>query len=265
LVKKRRARRRSTTILHARKALGASESGEMMTIDHKGQFRLGDRSYCYPLTINDPVSRFVYAISAAESTATEPAKRAMEAVFREHGVPRFIGSDNGGPFCCTRALGGLSRLSAWWIRLGVTPVRIHAGCPWENGIHERMHKTLKAHTTRPPAGSMRQQQARFDAFRREFNNVRPHQALNGATPAQRLKPCDRAYPNRLPAIEYPGHLETRRVRQSGEIKFQGKFLFVTATLTGEVVGLEEIDDDIWALRYAHVELGLYDGRTKSFI
>jgi putative transposase len=187
----------------------------------------------------------------------------MEAVFREYGVPLFIGSDNGGPFCCSRALAGLSRLSAWWIRLGITPVRIHPGCPWENGIHERMHRTLKAHTTKPPAESMRGQQERFDTFRRVFNHERPHDALEGQVPAQRLKHCMRAYPEKLPPLEYPGHFEKRHVRTSGEIKWQGHRLFVSETLAGEWIGIEELADGVWSLRYAHIELGRYDERTKS--
>ena len=130
LVRKRRIGRKIGHIERAIHTLGASESGQMMTIDHKGWFRLGNRQYCYPLTINDPVSRYVYAIAASRSTGQEFAKTTMKGVFREHGMPERIGSDNGGPFCCLRSLAGLSRLSVWWIRLGITPVRIHPGCPW---------------------------------------------------------------------------------------------------------------------------------------
>jgi putative transposase len=265
LVKKRRARRRTSTIQHAQTKLSASVSGEMMTIDHKGQFRLGNGQYCYPLTINDPVSRFIYAIDGSPSTSHDNAKPAMEAVFIEHGVPLYIGSDNGGPFCCTRALAGLSRLSVWWIRLGITPIRIHPGCPWENGIHERMHRTLNASTTRPPAWAMPGQQLRFDVFRHEFNTERPHEALNGGLPIDYLQPCPRLYPRKLPPIEYAGHLETRHVRSSGEIKWQGERLFISEVLVGEWIGLEEIDNGIWSLRFAHIELGRYDERTKSII
>jgi putative transposase len=265
LVKKRRSRRRSSTIRHATRTLGASESGEMMTIDHKGHFRLGNRQYCYPVTMNDPVSRYVYAIAGSGSTAHEFAKTTMVHVFREYGLPLFVGSDNGGPFCCTRALAGLTRLSAWWIRLGITPVRIHPGCPWENGIHERMHKTLKAHTTRPPAQNMPAQQARFDAFRWEFNHERPHDALNGTPPIRHLKRAPRPFPDKLPELEYPGHYEVRRVRSNGLIKWQSRMLFVSESLIGERVALDEIDNGIWALCFGHVELGRYDERTKKLI
>lgn len=264
LVKKRHRRRKIDNIRHATTTLGADESGEMMTIDHKGWFRMGNRQYCHPITINDPVSRFVYAIDGAPSTAYEFAKATMERVFREHGVPLFIGSDNGGPFCSTRTLAGLSRLSVWWIRLGITPVRIHPGCPWENGIHERMHKTLKAEATLPPSATMKAQQVRFDIFRHEFNCERPHESLNGNPPITRLKPCGRPYPKKLPLFEYPGHCEIRRVRSKGAIKWKGELLFVSETLSGENVALEEISDGIWSVRFCHIELARMDERTKTF-
>lgn len=262
LVHKRR-RRRPTQILKHVGRLHAEESGQMMTADHKGQFRLGNGIYVYPVTINDPVSRFAYAIDGATSTSMEQAKPSFERVFNEHGVPDFLGTDNGGPFCCSRALGGISRLSVWWIKLGITPIRIHKGCPWENGIHERMHKTLKAETSRPPALDLKLQQKKFDAFRTEFNNLRPHEGLDGKTPAQLLRGCRRRFPSRLSPPEYPGHYETRRVHRTGVIKWCGKWLFISESLAGERVGLEEIDDGIWAIHFAIVELGRYNQRTKT--
>lgn len=265
LVRKRAKRRQAAKIVHARTSLGAEQSGEMMTIDHKGHFRVGTGEYCYPLTIADPVSRYIYAISGSGSPSFNTAKPVMEAVFREYGLPLFIGSDNGGPFCCPRAVGGLSRLSVWWIRLGITPIRIHPGCPWENGRHERMHKTLKACTARPPAATMLLQQHCFDHFRFEFNQLRPHEGLGGHTPSQHLVTSPRCLPRKLPEVEYPGHFEVRRVRTAGEIKFQSKFIFVSETLAGESVGLAEVDDGIWAIYFAHIELALYDERTKSII
>lgn len=263
LVKKRRRRRKIGTIRHARRSLGANESGEMMTVDHKGWFRVGNGSVCYPLTMNDPVSRFVYAIDASASTRHDAVKASMQRVFREWGVPLFIGSDNGSPFASTRSPAGLSRLSVWWIRLGSTPVRIHPGCPWENGIHERMHKTLKAHATRPPAETIKAQQRRFDEFRQEFNHERPHDSLGGTPPIRHLKPCVRPYPEKLPPVEYPRHCEVRRVRSNGEIKWQGQMLFLSETLVGELVALDPIDDGVWSLRLNHIEIARYDERTKK--
>lgn len=264
LVKRRRKRRLIDTIRQVRGPLQASVSGEMMTGDHKGEFLLGNGQYCYPVTINEPVSRYIYAITAADSTSVHRAKPVFERVFQEHGIPWVIGTDNGGPFCCSRSLGGLTPLSVWWIKLGITPVRIHKSSPWENGIHERMHKTLKAETTRPASQTMRLQQKRFDQFRSKFNGVRPHQGLGGdLAPSSALKPCARPYPTRVPAVDYPGHYEVRRVQRNGQIKWKGESLFVTESLAGEPIGLEETDDGIWTIRFAKVELGRFNERTKS--
>lgn len=259
---RRRRKRRSGVARYARR-LEASESGEMMTADHKGQFRLGNGSYCFPVTINDPVSRYIYAVTGTRSTSYEQAKPVFQKVFREHGVPEFMGSDNGPPFSCSQALGGLSAMSVWWIKLGITPVRIHPRSPWENGIHERMHRTLKAETTRPPAANHDEQQVRFDEFRKEFDHLRPHESLGGRRPADLLRPCRRPYPEQLPDIEYPAHYETRSVRDRGRIKWQGELLFVSEALTGERVGLVEIDEGVWSLYFGMIELGRYDERTKE--
>jgi len=264
LVQKRRKRRRhgQTRETGYPKTL---ESGQMMSIDHKGRFRLGNGRLCYPLTISDPISRFSYAIASVGSTAIELARPVIRRVFQEYGLPNWILSDNGGPFCCTVALRGLTRLSAWWIKLGIIPVRIHPGCPWENGRHERLHKTLKAEATRPPSSSFRSQQERFDVFRHEYNEQRPHEALNGNVPRSALESCPRPYPRRVPKIEYPGHFEVRHVRRDGRIKWKGNFLYVSEALIGEWVGLEEIDDGIWSLRFVHVELARWSERTRELI
>ncbi len=259
---RKRARRRVPTIRIARGPIEATESGEMMTTDHKGQFRMGNGHYCFPVTINDPVSRFIYAIDGVTSTSEREARPSFERVFREHGVPLFVGSDNGGPFSCSRALAGLSRLAVWWIKLGITPIRIHPGCPWENGIHERMHKTLKAETARPPQDNMRAQQARFDEFRVEFNDVRPHESLDGRRPAERIKPCPRPYPGQNLKVEYPAHFETRSVRNRGVIKWQGRLIFLSESLVGERVGLVEIGEGRWSVFFNHIELGRYDERSN---
>jgi len=223
---------------------------------------MGNGRYVFPVTINDPVSRYIYAIDGATSTSEREARLCFERVFREHGVPLSIGSDNGGPFSCSRALAGLSRLSAWWIKLGITPVRIHRGCPWENGVHERMHKTLKAETARPPEANMRRQQKRFDEFRSEFNHVRPHDSLDGRRPAERLKRCPKPYPGANPIVEYPGHFETRSVHSGGVIKWEGSLVFLSETLSGERVGLVEIDDGIWSVFFNPIELGRFDQRSR---
>jgi putative transposase len=258
-----RRRRRRVGVIRVAKRLEASESGEMMTADHKGQFRMGNQQYCFPVTINDPVSRYSYAIDGKGSTSYRDARPTFERVFREYGIPDSLGSDNGPPFSCSRALGGLSPMSVWWIKLGIIPVRTHPGCPWENGIHERMHKTLKAETTRPPGTDLREQQKRFDAFRKEFNTVRPHEGLDGRRPADLLRDCRRPYPRTIPKVEYPGHFELRAVRATGEIRWQGRLLFVSETLVGERVGLVEIADGVWSRYFSTFELGRYDERIKK--
>lgn len=263
LVKHRRPRRRSV-VMNAR-SLKASESGEMMTADHKGQMRTVDAKYTFPVTIKDPVSRFIYAIAGRTSTSYREARTAFERVFIDYGVPRFIGTDNGGPFSCSQALAGLSQLSVWWIKLGITPIRIHPGCPWENGIHERMHKTLKDETAHPPARNSQELQKRFDAFRIKFNTIRPHDGIDGRRPIEVLKICPRRYSARLVEPDYPGHYETRRVRPTGEIRWAGDLVFLSQTLARERVGLVEIADGVWSVYFCHIELGRYDERTQRIL
>jgi len=264
LVEKRQRRRNSMVRRYVGK-VEASESGEMMTADHKGQIRLRNRTYSYPVTICDPVSKFTYAIDGKTSTSYDEAREAFEKVFKKYGLPIFLLTDNGSPFSCSRSLGALSKLAVWWIRLGITPLTIHPGCPWENGSHERMHKDLKAATTRPPSDSMREQQIRFDRFRREFNTERPHRSLGGRRPVDVLKPCKRSFPSRLAPIEYPGHYETRAVLSKGFIKWRGLPLFVGNSLVSQRVGLVETDEGIWTLFFSTVELGRFDERTRRII
>jgi hypothetical protein len=181
-------------------------------------------------------------------------------LFEEHGLPKIIRTDNGVPFATT-ALGRLSTLSVWWIRLGIFPELIEPASPQQNGSHERMHKTLKAETTRPPRGNLRAQQARFNVFRREFNEERPHEALGQETPASWYRRSPRKLPKRLPPIEYPGHFEVRLVSKNSGIRWKTHRVCVTHTLAGEYVGLEEIGDGIWDVYFGPLRLGRMDERT----
>ena len=264
LVKKRRHRRRLTLPVRRLEQMEPSESGQLMSCDHKGWFRMGNGQYCYPLTIQDPVSRYIYCIDALSSTSAEEAKPGFLKVFRKYGVPSMMLSDNGGPFCSSRSLGGLTRLSVWWIKQGILPVRIRKGCPWENGIHERMHKTLKADTTRPPGNNLARQQIKFNHFRKEFNHERPHEGLGDLRPITQLRQCPREYSEQAATadVEYPGHYEVRRVRSQGDIKWRGKLRFLSDTLFGERVGLEQTDDGIWTIYFSGIELASYDERTE---
>jgi putative transposase len=235
-----------------------------MSADHKGQFRLGNRRYCFPLTIADPASRFVFAIEGQTSTRVKPVLAVFERVFREWGLPEQMITDNGCPFCTTRALGGLTELSKMWIKLGIQHVRIVPGRPQQNGVHERMHRTLKQDATQPPEANMNAQQYRFDGFRQEFNHVRPHQALGQERPASRVQSYRRPYPNRIPAIEYPDSFEVRTVRSNGQIKWKGDLLFVSDVLRDESVGLVQVDDDRWQLYFGTVHLAWWNERTSKF-
>ncbi|MEM0964392.1 MAG: IS481 family transposase [Bacteroidota bacterium] len=258
LVQPRRTRRPHRTGPVAA-PLTTTAPGEVWSADFKGEFRLGSRAYCYPLTVQDAHARFLLACEGLPSTATEGARTVFERLFAEHGLPVAIRTDNGVPFAA-RGLCGLSRLSVWWLKLGIRPDRIAPAQPQQNGRHERMHKTLKAEATRPPSATMAGQQARFDAFRAEYNTERPHQALGGAVPAAHYARSPRALPSRCPEPEYAGHLEVRRVSGVGTVKFKGREVFLTTVLSRERVGLEEVADGVWAVRFAGVELGRLDER-----
>jgi len=226
--------------------------------DFKGNFAVaGER--CNPLTISDGFSRYLLTCKALRSTVCAPVMRSFEATFREFGLPDAIRTDNGPPFS-TLAPGGLSRLAIWWIRLGIRPERIMPGRPDQNGRHERMHRTLKAETARPPASSMRAQQARFDRFQNEYNNERPHEALGQETPASHFRAALRAFPNALPELEYPDHFELCRTYPNGIISWRGTQWYLSGCLQNELVGLEELDDGRWRVFFGPVLLGIIDAR-----
>ena len=239
------------------------EPNDLMTVDYKGQFLLGNHRYCYPLTVLDHVSRYLLACDAYPSNEGHHTRRTFERIFREYGLPRAILSDNGSPFG-SPGLARLSTLSLWWIRLGIRIERIVPGHPEQNGAHERMHRTLKAETARPPEQTMACQQGRFDQFRHVYNNERPHEALDQKRPATIYRPSPRPYPESLPPIEYAGHLETRKVAHNGMMRWQDDRIFLSKTLAGEWVALEEIDDGIWSLYYGPVLLARFDERELRF-
>jgi transposase InsO family protein len=232
------------------------------TTDFKGEFRTGDRVYCYPLTLRDGFSRFVLRCDAFLGRTTEATQRRFERAFRDYGLPERIRSDNGGPFA-SMGLGGLSQLSVWWMRLGIIPERIAPGHPEQNGSHEQFHRVLKAETARPPAPNCTAQQQRFRRFVREYNEERPHEALRDQPPASCYAPSRRALPTRLPPLDYAGHTEPRLVSGNGCVSWAGAPLFVAAPLAGQYVAFEEVDDGIWTLWFATVALARYDERHRS--
>lgn len=222
--------------------------------DFKGQFKTGDGIYCYPLTVTDGYSRYLLGCEALLSTKAEEAKPVFTRLFKEFGLPQRIRSDNGVPFA-TPTLARLSTLSAWWVRLGILPDLIEPGHPQQNGRHERMHRTLKNETTRPPAANRQAQQRKFNRFRQEFNEERPHEALDMATPASLYSPSPRPMPDKLPPLEYPDRYEVRYVSANGGIRWNKAWVNVSVTCAGEYVGLEEIDDGVWNVYFGPLKLG----------
>ena len=232
------------------------------TADFKGQFKTRNGVYCYPLTIVDGYSRYLLACHGLLSTAIAGARPIFLRLFQEYGLPGIIRTDNGVPFATT-ALGRLSMLSVWWIRLGILPELIAPASPQQNGRHERMHRTLKAEATRPPSGTLRAQQVRFNRFRQEYNHDRPHEALGQETPAEHYRPSPRELPRRLPPIEYPGHFEVRLVSRNSGIRWKKRWVCVTHTLAGEYVGLEEVGDGLWDVYFGPLKLGRMDERRQQ--
>jgi transposase InsO family protein len=239
--------------------------GQTLTADYKGQFRLGNGRYCYALTATDPASRWVFLIEALTSTSIREARPPFERLFREYGVPEQILTDNGSPFCNRRAVGGLTALAKWWIDLGATPVRIDPGKPYQNGIHERMHRTLKDEATQPPEQNHKRQQLAFDRFRYEFNVLRPHRGLGGKPPASAHVGYRLPFPERIQAPEYSSFLEVRRIRSNGEIKWSGDLYFVSEVLIGEDVALEQVTETEWDIWYRHVVLATFDARRRKIL
>lgn len=261
LVVPRRRRRLPRPLFHAPLSRPVAPN-DLWSADFKGQFRTRDSVYCYPLTVCDGSSRYILDVRALWSTDTLPAQKSFQRLFQKYGLPRVLRTDNGTPFAST-GLCRLSRLSVWWIRLGIRPERIAPAHPEQNGSHERMHKTLKAATTRPPGLNLAAQQRRFDDFRAEFNDQRPHESLGQKPPASLYRPSPRAYPPRLPPLAYPGHFEVRRVGSNGCILWKGRPLPLSHCLSGQDVGLEEVDDGIWSLFFGQLLLARFDQRTRQ--
>lgn len=257
--KRRRTPRRShpgqpTTTMNAPNAI--------WTADFKGHFKTRDGRYCYPLTIVDGYSRFLLACQGLDGPTLADTKHTFRQVFREYGLPQRIRTDNGTPFA-SQALARLSRLSAWWIRLGITPELIEPAKPYQNGRHERMHRTLKAEATRPPAATRRAQQRRFNTFRHEYNTDRPHEALQQQPPAAFYQPSPRALPSTLPPLAYPDHFEKRLVSRNGGIRWHAQWVNVSHVIEGEYVGLEEIDDGLWTVYFGPVVIGRFHERRMA--
>ena len=230
--------------------------------DFKGQFRLGNGRYCYPLTVTDLASRYILACEAFESVQEKQVFPIFEEIFQERGLPFAIRTDNGVPFA-TPGLFGLSKLSVWWLTLGIRLERIAPGNPQQNGCHERMHRTLKASATKPIAQNTLQQQERFDSFIEEFNNERPHEALDMKYPVERYVRSTRPY--RAPdPLTYPFHDFTVKVQDSGCVSFHGIKIYVSCALVGQTLGVSELEDDIWKVSFLEHDLGFFGLESRKF-
>jgi putative transposase len=257
-----RPRRRRLRVPMSLDPLAAADHpNDTWCIDFKGNFVLGDKTRCYPLTLTDQHTRYLLLCEGMTEPRFEPVQTYLTRAFREFGMPGRIRSDNGPPFA-SLGWGGLSRLSVWWIQLGVLPERIEPGKPQQNGRHERMHKTLKQETANPPAATRVEQQRLFDRFRGTYNDDRPHEALGQKTPASRYDSSPRSFPDSLRAPTYPETMKLRRVDSSGRFAFFGVHT-LTNTLAGQPVGLEPIDEDTWDLFYGPVLLGTLHVRNRK--
>lgn len=254
----RRRRRATGTALSQ-----AVNPNDLWCADYKGEFMLGNKRYCYPLTITDQASRYLLACESLESTKEKFAFTAFERVFKEFGLPTAIRTDNGVPFANPGALFNLSTLSVWWLRLGITIERIKPGNPQQNGRHERMHLTLKKEATRPAGMNSLQQQAKFDDFLDEYNTERPHESLNMHCPADIYAPSKRAYTG-LPPLEYPLHDKTVNVTFCGRICIGKKKINLSRVFAGHAVGLKQVSEETWLVSFIDYDLGYFDTESRNF-
>jgi transposase InsO family protein len=256
-------RRRTRYLVPLTQPLAAAQApNDVWTADFKGWFRTGDGTRCDPLTVADACSRFVLCcrIVAPSERGVRPW---FERAFREYGLPRALRTDNGSPFATTGP-GRLSHLAVWWLKLGIALDRIDPGHPEQNGRHERFHLTLQQETTTPPAATPRQQQRRFDRQRGEFNTERPHEALDQQPPARHYVASPRPYPSHVAEPRYDATHQVRRVKEKGQIKWQGDVVFISEAVRGECVGLAETECGDWTVRFMSVELGRIDRHTRRF-
>jgi len=255
LIKTRRRRRRVASF--PQPFAPVKQANDLWSVDYKGQFKLRNGQWCYPLTVMDHKSRFLCGCDALEGPRLNETRKTFIRLFREYGLPYRIRSDNGIPFAST-SRGGLSQLSLWWIKLGILPERIEPGKPQQNGRHERMHRTLKYAATKPPSSNMNSQQKRFNAFCEEYNHQRPHEALGQCTPSSRYISSSRVFPEVLPEMAYPDYFEVRRISNNGTLHWRNRMIYVSHLLHREHVGLEEIDEGICNVYFGPVKVGRFD-------
>lgn len=261
---KTRKRRGQLGLDPPRNPIDASLSNTTWCADFKGQFTLGNREWCYPLTMTDAHTKMLLRCQCLDSPGQAGARRVFATTFGEYGLPQAIRTDNGPPFAST-GLGGLTALNVWWIRLGIRLDRMDKGHPEQNASHERMHRELKGSVATPPAYDMNSQQRACDTFRDEYNNIRPHEGIGMATPASLYVPSPREYPAILPEIEYPKGMVVRMVRHNGYIRWNGDMLYLSEALVGEPIGLEHLDERHLVLYYSTMPLAILDDATDRLL
>ncbi len=240
----------------------ATLPNDVWSTDFKGQFMLGDGSLCYPLTITDAATRYLLKCEGLQHPRHVPVQAQFELAFREFGLPRAIRSDNGPPFA-SKALGGLSELSVWWIQLGILPERIEPGQPQQNGRHERFHRTLKEQTASPPRATLQDQQRTFDLFRADYNDRRPHEALDQTTPSKHYESSSQPMPERPRPPEYGDDVRVRWVSSTGAFNWKDVALRAGRLLAGQPLGIRQTAEDEWEILYGPILLGyilLRDGK-----
>lgn len=256
-------RKRARTPLYSQPFATVEAPNQVWCADFKGWFRTGDGTRIDPLTISDASSRYLLRCQAVERTSFEHAQAVFEAAFREYGLPQVIDTDNGVPFASV-APGGLSRLSMWWVKLGIVPERSRPASPQENGRHERMHLTLKQATAQPPKATRREQERAFQQFQRNYNEERPHEALDYRTPANCYEASQRPYPRRVPEIEYDKDMQVRRISQQGSLKWNGERTFISEVFAYEYLGLRAVDERWREVLYGPISVGWFDTQRHQF-
>lgn len=264
LVCSRKKVRRRFAPIEARRPYEASAAGEVMTADYKGQFRLRNGRYCYPLVVADPVSRYVLACDAYTGISLEQTWATLVRVFREHGMPNLLHTDNGMPFG-TSGQGRFSTISVRLMKYGIQPVYNRPGHPEDNGRHERLNRTLLERTVIHPAHNNAGQQVLFDEFRRMFNEERPHESLGQDRPVSRYRPSPRAFPEREPVIEYEPHFETKVIDRRGRIHWRGEQLYFSDAFAGQPLGFERIDYSTWRVHYGSFVIGRFCSADKRLV
>jgi transposase InsO family protein len=250
-------RKRLRVPLYSQPFQKVEAANQLWCADFKGWFLTGKGERVDPLTMTDAHSRYLLRCQHVEKTDTEHVRAIFAAAFREYGLPETIRTDNGAPFA-SRSIAGISRLSIDWMKLGIQPERIKPGHPEQNGRHERMHRTLKAETAKPPSVNRRAQQKAFDRFRQQFNQERPHEALEQKTPASCYQSSPRLYPDRLPQPEYDSNMKPKRVYPDGSFFWKGTQIFISKCLSGEFIGMEPLDDRYWKVNFALFPLARFD-------